>query len=113
MDMSRLWIRNLGRDDRCISDHGKEARFPFLDESVVSFLKHMPIHDMCDMERPMGIGDKMILRLVAKKIGVEQCSVLAKRAIQFGSRIAKVSESGQFGNRRDACGTTVYHKTVS
>lgn len=25
LDMQRIWKRNLGRDDRCISDHGKEV----------------------------------------------------------------------------------------
>lgn len=25
MDVRRLWSRNLGRDDRCIADHGKEV----------------------------------------------------------------------------------------
>ena len=28
---------------RCISDHGREARFPFLDEDVVSFLNSLPV----------------------------------------------------------------------
>ena len=28
---------------RCISDHGREARFPFLDEEVVSFLNSLPV----------------------------------------------------------------------
>jgi asparagine synthetase B (glutamine-hydrolysing) len=31
------------RDDRCISDHGKEAWFPFLDEKVVRFLQETPL----------------------------------------------------------------------
>lgn len=29
---------------RIITDHGKEARFPFLDENVVSYLQTLPVH---------------------------------------------------------------------
>ena len=25
LDVQRLWKRNMGRDDRCIGDHGKEV----------------------------------------------------------------------------------------
>ena len=105
MEKNRLWTRNLGRDDRCISYHGKEARFPFLDENVVEFLNSLDVEQLCDMTKPPGEGDKMILRLIAKKIGVNQCSGLVKRAIQFGSRIAKVSDTHRFGSTNKASGT--------
>lgn len=29
---------------RVIADHGKEARFPFLDEELVSYLNHLPVN---------------------------------------------------------------------
>lgn len=43
MDLDRLWHRNMGRDDRAISANGKEARFPFLDPYLLSYLRdHVP-----------------------------------------------------------------------
>ncbi|KAL7483226.1 hypothetical protein ACHAW6_008877 [Cyclotella cf. meneghiniana] len=104
MEVRRLWIRNLGRDDRCLSDCGKEARFPYLDEDVVAFLEEMPLHLKCNLNLPPGDGDKLILRRVARLIGIDECSTLVKRAIQFGSRIAKVSDKNRFGSQRRASG---------
>ena len=34
-DLIRLWIRNLGRDDRAVSSMGKELRFPFLNLELI------------------------------------------------------------------------------
>ena len=70
MEVNRLWTRNLGRDDRCLSDHGKEARFPYLDEDVMAYLHDLPLELKCDMTRQLGEGDKLILRTVAQMIGV-------------------------------------------
>ena len=106
MEVDRLWTRNLGRDDRCLSDCGKEARFPYLDEDVVAYLDALPLQFKCNLDLPQGVGDKMVLREVARITGVQECSALVKRAIQFGSRIAKVSDKNRFGSQRQATGTT-------
>lgn len=80
------------------------ARFPYLDEDVVAFLEEMPLHLKCNLNLPPGDGDKLILRRVARLIGIDECSTLVKRAIQFGSRIAKVSDKNRFGSQRRASG---------
>lgn len=105
MDQDRLWERNLGRDDRLCSDHGREARFPFLDAHVVEFLKYgVPLEDVCNFGLPPGQGDKQILRLTAQRLGLDHASGLVKRAIQFGSRISHLSDTKRFGSRRKAKG---------
>ncbi|GAB9472346.1 Vacuolar protein sorting-associated protein 33a [Globisporangium polare] len=104
MDMRRIWKRNLGRDDRCISSHGKEARFPFLDERVVQFVSQLPTECICDFSQERGEGDKLVLRLAARQLGLRNCTGLAKRAIQFGTRIAKHSNALAFGSNRQATG---------
>ncbi|CAJ1930843.1 unnamed protein product [Cylindrotheca closterium] len=104
MDQARFWERNLGRDDRICADHGKEARFPFLDANVVNFLKGLPLDQICDFSLPPGEGDKRILRLVAARLGLDHASGLVKRAIQFGSRISHLSDAKRFGSRRKAKG---------
>ncbi|XP_078408013.1 asparagine synthetase domain-containing protein 1 [Cetorhinus maximus] len=90
IELGRISSRNLGRDDRVIGDHGKEARFPFLDEEVVSFLNALPVWEKADLTLPRGIGEKLLLRLAAKQLGLTASAVLPKRAMQFGSRIAKM-----------------------
>ncbi|XP_059655687.1 uncharacterized protein LOC132302766 isoform X2 [Cornus florida] len=102
LDMQRIWKRNLGRDDRCIADNGKEARFPFLDEDVIRVLLDIPLWEIADLDQPSGIGDKKILREVAKLLGIIEAAILPKRAIQFGSRIARESNRKNFGSNRAA-----------
>ncbi|NWU94954.1 ASND1 protein, partial [Upupa epops] len=95
MELNRISSRNLGRDDRIIGDHGKEARFPFLDEDVVSFLNSLPVSEKADLTLPRGIGEKLILRLAAKELGLTASAILPKRAVQFGSRIAKLDNNSE------------------
>ncbi|NXK28546.1 ASND1 protein, partial [Arenaria interpres] len=95
MELNRISSRNLGRDDRIIGDHGKEARFPFLDEDVVSFLNSLPISEKADLTLPRGVGEKLLLRLAAREFGLTASTVLPKRAVQFGSRIAKLESNSE------------------
>ncbi|NXG09335.1 ASND1 protein, partial [Sakesphorus luctuosus] len=95
MELGRISSRNLGRDDRIIGDHGKEARFPFLDEGVVSFLNSLPVSEKADLTLPRGLGEKLLLRLVARGLGLTASAVLPKRAVQFGSRIAKLESHSE------------------
>ncbi len=103
MDVGRLWHRNLGRDDRCVANQGREARFPFLDEEVAMALHAMPIRVKVDPTKPQGEGDKQVLRAVARDLlGLSEAAGRTKRAIQFGSRIAKLSNVRDFGSSRAA-----------
>ncbi|KAJ1913041.1 hypothetical protein H4219_005377 [Mycoemilia scoparia] len=98
-DVGRISSRNLGRDDRVVSDHGLEARFPFLAENVVNYISALPIHIKMDFNYERGIGDKLLLRLLAQqKLGLDNASRLAKRAIQFGARTAKMETSKDHGD---------------
>jgi asparagine synthetase B (glutamine-hydrolysing) len=106
LDTYRLGKRNLGRDDRVISRWGKEARYPFLDENVIDWAMKAPIwekvgfgfHNEVNSEASLDLGvdldDKLVLRCLAKKLGMVRVASEKKRAIQFGSRSAKM-ESGR------------------
>jgi asparagine synthetase B (glutamine-hydrolysing) len=96
LDVDRIGSRNLGRDDRVVSSHGKEVRYPFLAGRVVDALARTRVHLKCDPRLVEGVGDKILLRMVARDLGLERAASLKKRAIQFGARSAKMEvESGR------------------
>jgi asparagine synthetase B (glutamine-hydrolysing) len=103
-DTARLWRRNLGRDDRVLSSHGREARYPYLDEGVVALLAQLPLPLVTDPRLPHGVGDKRLLRGAAALLGLRECACLVKRAMHFGSRIAKQSNAAAFGGNSKANG---------
>lgn len=90
LEIDRIPTRNLGRDDRVISSHGKETRHPFLSLDVVSFLARLPVEYKMDPRLPAGVGDKMLLRLTARRLGLVEASGRKKRAMQFGSHSARM-----------------------
>lgn len=104
LDFARLGKRNLGRDDRVISNAGREVRFPFLDESFIALALQLSVADKCDFGTPEYRPDddqdvviepaKRILRRLAYQLGMKRVAVEKKRAIQFGARTAKM-ETGR------------------
>ncbi|KAF5377623.1 hypothetical protein D9615_005218 [Tricholomella constricta] len=90
LEIDRIPTRNLGRDDRVISSHGKETRHPFLSLTVLDFLARLPVHHKMDPRLEVGLGDKMLLRLAAWKLGLIEASQRKKRAMQFGSHSARM-----------------------
>lgn len=101
-DIDRIPYRNLGRDDRCIADNGREARFPFLDEDFMAFVLSMDIHQKMNFSLPRGEGDKIILRSILRDLGFSKdVYALPKRAIQFGAKTAKIDGKCQGTDRVD------------
>ncbi|XP_012218385.1 asparagine synthetase domain-containing protein 1 [Linepithema humile] len=95
VELARISERNLGRDDRVVSDHGKQSRLPYLDENLVEYVQRIKPWDRCypTEKMPTGLGDKLLLRLLACKIGFQSTANFPKRAFQFGSRIANSKEN--------------------
>lgn len=107
LDVSRLGKRNLGRDDRVISYWGKEARYPYLDEALMLWALRLPVWEKCGFRKPNIDNDhlpnakdpildpaKLLLRLLAWRLGMKGAAAEKKRAIQFGTRTAKM-ETGK------------------
>ena len=97
LDINRIAERNMGRDNRVIGDHRRDCVAPFLDEAFVSFVNELPVQCKVDFTLPRGEGEKLILRRVAEQLGLVTSSVLPKKAIQFGSRIAKLEGKKEKG----------------
>lgn len=123
LDLDRIWHRNFGRDDRIISSNGKEARFPYLDIETQEWIRDnipdielttsqeetkeqfIQTNTFYDVDEVRGEGDKRLLRRVAKEwFGLQLGSQFEKRAIQFGSKIAKQTNILKFGSNRKANG---------
>ncbi|XP_052745911.1 asparagine synthetase domain-containing protein CG17486 isoform X2 [Bicyclus anynana] len=96
LDWKRISFRNLARDNRVICDHSRQPRMPYLDEDLVNYVIKLKPWLKCFPSTHLenGIGDKLILRLVALYNGLNQVVFLPKRALQFGSRIANNKQKG-------------------
>lgn len=109
IDFNRLGKRNLGRDDRVISHWGKEVRYPYLDEDLVSWALELPVWKKCgfgqidtceDGSGPQLEPGKKLLRLLACNLGLQNAAAEKKRAIQFGARTAKMEVGKTKGTQK-------------
>ncbi|KAK3639994.1 hypothetical protein LTR56_012168 [Elasticomyces elasticus] len=92
LDVSRLGKRNLGRDDRVISNWAREARFPFLDEDVVAWAMAASVDKKCGFGEPQASAEdadgsdllepeKKVLRCLAWKLDMKLVAKEKKRAV--------------------------------
>lgn len=103
-DIDRIWIRNFGRDDRVCSDNSIELRFPFFDHNLISLLSKIDMSLICDFTLERGFGEKKILREILSFFGFKYGAMFEKRAIQFGSLLAKETNKDKYGSNRKANG---------
>ncbi|SSD60298.1 related to Asparagine synthetase domain-containing protein YML096W [Saccharomycodes ludwigii] len=82
-EINNIHDRNLSRDDKVISSHGVEVRYPFLDDDLIEFTTtSIPLNYKVN---------KLILRkLASKHLNLGKICEEPKRAIQFGSKTAKI-----------------------
>lgn len=92
LDVGRLGKRNLGRDDRVLSNWARETRFPFLDEDLVRWAVNAPVWERCgfgeDKESLDGESgaldpEKKALRCLALKLGMRGVAAEKKRAVSL------------------------------
>ena len=104
-DLNRIWNRNFGRDDRCCSDNGIEIRFPYFDLDLIHFLSSVKkINYITNFNLKRGIGEKILLRNIGKKLGFNLSYMFEKRAIQFGTKLAHETNLKKYGSNRKANG---------
>jgi asparagine synthetase B (glutamine-hydrolysing) len=109
LDLDRLWHRNMGRDDRIVSCHARELRFPYLDSDFWLSLKNFSLDEVTRVDCPG--NEKLLLRNYAKSLGFKETAQFPKRAIQFGTRISQVSNRQDFGSNRKAKGWQSMNKS--
>ena len=61
-----------------------------------------PLRCLADLRLPPGRGDKRALRACLARLGLPRAAARAKRAIQFGSRLAAAANRQHFGGTHQA-----------
>lgn len=102
LDVGRLGKRNLGRDDRVLSNWARETRFPFLDEDLVDWAIEAPVWQRCDFGTETSDNSelvngsallepgKKVLRCLAWKLGMTSVAGEPKRAVSYAIELLLV-----------------------
>lgn len=80
-----------------LSSHARDARYPFLDLGFVAYVSGLPVWAKCDLALSPGQGDKALIRLAAAQCGIPVTAGRVKRAMQFGTKSAKLYEGAPRG----------------
>jgi asparagine synthase (glutamine-hydrolysing) len=85
----RALVETGSETDRAIARHfGKEVHHPFLDPSIIDFGSRLP------HEQRINEGErKVVLRQVARMLGLGETAERAKKAAQYGSGIMKAMKT--------------------
>lgn len=87
-EIKNIHERELGRNGLIASQFGIEARYPFLDKSLIAVVLSIPIEERIEEK---GRVKKPLLRAIAKELGLpKEICTRKKRAVQYGSGIHKV-----------------------
>ncbi|CAP26172.1 Protein CBG06229 [Caenorhabditis briggsae] len=92
-ELRRLGSRNGGRDARVASQLKKTIMSPLLEDTVVIWLNSLPVDSKWDLSLKRGVGEKQLLREAVKMLGSPYDA--PKQAMQFGSRMAKMSNGSK------------------
>ncbi|QLL34670.1 hypothetical protein HG536_0H00450 [Torulaspora globosa] len=85
--INNIHDRNLNRDDKVIAINGVEVRYPFLDHDVIQFsTQELPIS--------YKINKLALRKLASDKLALDGICDEPKRAIQFGTKSAKMTKDG-------------------
>ncbi|EEC05955.1 conserved hypothetical protein [Ixodes scapularis] len=102
-ERTNSWVVTPGTwsSTRLCPTTGGEPRFPFSRQECRHYLNQIPIWMKVNPDLPRGVGDKLLLRLLAFQLGLEEAASRPKRAMQFGSRIVHAEEDRAKGS--DVC----------
>ena len=69
---------------------------------MVATVLETPLEWVADLREPPGTGDKKLLRVCLRQLGLPRAAARVKRAIQFGSCLGKQANRRDFGSNRAA-----------